>query len=127
MPIEPPISSVSPSPTNGSRRALCSPSATASASSAPMTSGSRMPNSSPPRRATVSAVRRGGFRRSAPSWRSTSPWRWARVAERRVLLGDRLTAAAVDGEQRQEQQRQHGEREVGGDHEHRREAEQQSG
>ena len=50
-----------------------------------------------------------------------------RVVQRLVLLGDRLAAAAVDGQQRQEQQRQDGEREVGGDHEHRREAEQQAG
>ena len=50
-----------------------------------------------------------------------------RVVQRLVLLGDRLAAAAVDREQRQEQQRQHGEREVGGDHEHRREPEQQAG
>ena len=50
-----------------------------------------------------------------------------RVVQRLVLLGDRLAAAAVDRQQRQEQQRQHGEREVGGDHEHRREAEQQAG
>ena len=38
------------------------------------------------------------------------------VVQRLVLLGDRLAAAAVDGEQRQEQQRQDGEREVGGEH-----------
>ena len=50
-----------------------------------------------------------------------------RVVQRLVLLGDRLAAAAVDGQQRQEQQRQDGEREVGGDHEDRREAEQQAG
>ena len=50
-----------------------------------------------------------------------------RVVQRLVLLGDRLAAAAVDGQQRQEQQRQDGEREVGGDHEHGREPEQQAG
>ena len=50
-----------------------------------------------------------------------------RVVERLVLLGDRLAPAAVDGQQRQDEQRQHGEREVGGDHQHRREAEQQAG
>jgi hypothetical protein len=45
------------------------------------------------------------------------------VMERLVLLGDRLAAAAVDGEQRQEQQRDRRQAEVGGEHRDRREAE----
>ena len=49
-----------------------------------------------------------------------------RVVQRLVLLGDRLAAAAVDGEQRQEQQRHRRQREVGGEGDHRREAEHQA-
>ena len=48
-----------------------------------------------------------------------------RVVERLVLLGDRVAAAAVDGVQRQEQQDDRGQREVGDDHEHRAQAAQQ--
>ncbi len=50
-----------------------------------------------------------------------------RVVQRLVLLGDRLATAAVDGEQRQQQQRDRRQREVAGEGDHRREAEQQPG
>ena len=49
-----------------------------------------------------------------------------RVVERLVLLGDRLAAAAVDGEDRQEEQRDRRQAEVGGEHDDRREAEHQA-
>ncbi|HST39173.1 MAG TPA: hypothetical protein VLK58_06680, partial [Conexibacter sp.] len=137
-----------------------------------MTSGSRMPNSSPPRRgdgvggpqrrleplgdlleehvavvmtervvdllevvevhdhhreAAVAAL--GGAQRllDAVAEQHAVGQAGERVVQRLVFLGDRLATAAMDGQQRQEQQRQDGEREVGGDHEHRREAEQQAG
>ena len=172
MPIEPPISSVSPSTTNGSRSALCSTSATATASSAPMTSGSRIAElvaaeagdgvggaqrrleplgdlleqhvavvvaervvdllevvevHDHHREAAVAAL--GGAQRllDAVAEQHAVGQAGERVVQRLVLLGDRLAAAAVDGQQRQEQQRQDGEREVGGDHEHGREPEQQAG
>ena len=54
--------------------------ATASRPRRPSTSGSSTPNSSPPRRATVSAVRSVVLSRSATSWRSTSPWWWPSVS-----------------------------------------------
>ncbi len=49
-----------------------------------------------------------------------------RVVERLVLLGDRLAATAVDGEQRQEEQRHGRQGEVGGEGDHRREAQHQA-
>ena len=48
------------------------------------------------------------------------------VVDRLVLLGDRLPASSVDGEQRQEQQRHRRQGEVGGEGDHRREAEHQA-
>ena len=172
IPIEPPISSVSPSTTNGSRSAVWRISATAWASAAPTTSGSRMPNSSPPRRATVSAVRSVVLRRSATSWSSTSPWWWPSVSltslkwSRSMIITAappwRRSAARTACWTRSRNSTRFGrpvsaswsdwcslaiawrpprwiassgrnssgstsEREVGGDHEHRREPEQQAG
>ena len=49
-----------------------------------------------------------------------------RVVQRLVLLGDRRAAAAVDGEERQQQQQQRGQAELRGEHDDRREAEQQA-
>ena len=141
------------------------------ASSGLSTRGSRTPNSSPPRRATVSESRSARFNRRATSCEQQVAHVVAervvdllevveihdhhdrvlavaaasadglidavaeqlavrqageRVVQRLVLLRDRLAAAAVDGEDRQEEQRDRRQREVGGEHDDRRQAEHQA-
>ncbi len=79
-PIEPPIWSVVPSTSNGSRRRSSRPSATFRACTGSATPCSRIPNSSPPSRATVSLARSVARSRTAASCSSRSPWWWPSVS-----------------------------------------------
>ena len=171
MPMLASISRRMPSSTNGSRRCTSRFWATLVASAWLSTCGSRTPNSSPPRRATVSesrnaslqpardllqqqvahvvaervvdllevvevhqhhhrgvAVAASGAERlvDAVAEQLAVGQAGERVMQRLVLLRDRLPAAAVDGEDRQEEQDDRRQREVRGQHDDRGQAEHQA-